>query len=66
MSKLELFKQAFYEADKGGVDMGVMDWARAVGLAHEYGHGVEWEDFTKGEAVAKIEAYAEAAAEEEA
>ena len=65
MNTFELFKQAFYEADKGGVDMGVMDWAKAVGLAREHGHGVEWEEFTKSEAVAKIEAYAEAAAEEE-
>lgn len=62
MGNYATFKQALYEADKGGVDMGVMDWAKAVGLAHDYGHGVEWEDFSKGEAVARIEAYA---AEEE-
>lgn len=65
MGNYATFKQAFYEADKGGVDMGVMDWAVAVGLAHDYGHGVEWEGFTKSEAVAKIEAYAAAEGEDE-
>lgn len=55
----QIFKQAYQEADTLDIDMSLEDWAQSVGLMHTYGHGYEWEEFTKDEAVAKIEAYAE-------
>ena len=39
--------------------MSAEDWAKMCGLMHDYGHGYEFEEFTKEEAIKKIEAIAE-------
>lgn len=59
----KIFKEAYQEADTGDVDMSIEDWAQSTGLMHNYGHGYEWEQFTKAEAIAKIEKYAESLSE---
>ena len=54
-----IFNQALNEADTGDTDMSAEDWAQMTGLMHSYGHGYIFEDFTKEEAIKKIEAIAE-------
>lgn len=54
-----IFNQALNEADTRSTDMSAEDWARMCGLMHDYGHGYLFEEFTKGEAIKKIEAIAE-------
>lgn len=53
-----IFLAALNEADTGDTDMGSEDWAKMCGLMHDYGHGYEFEEFTKEEAIKKIEAIA--------
>ena len=47
------------KADTRSTDMSAEDWAKMCGLMHDYGHGYEFEEFTKEEAIKKIEAIAE-------
>lgn len=54
-----IFLAALNEADTGDTDMSAEDWAQMTGLMHNYGHGYIFEDFTKEEAIKKIEAIAE-------
>lgn len=61
-----IFEQAYQEADTQGIDMSLEDWAQGCGLMRNYGHGYEFESFTKAEAVKKIEEYAHACIEESA
>lgn len=60
----KIFLAALNEADTGDTDMSAEDWAQMTGLMHTYGHGYIFEDFTKEEAIKKIEACAEQLAEE--
>ena len=54
-----IFNQALNEADTLNTDMSAEDWAKMCGFLHDYGHGYEFEEFTKEEAIKKIEAIAE-------
>ena len=54
-----IFNQALNEADTRSTDMSAEDWAKMCGLMHDYGHGYKFEEFTKEEAIKKIEAIAE-------
>ena len=54
-----IFRQALNEADTRSTDMSAEDWAKMCGLMHDYGHGYEFEEFTKEEAIKKVEAIAE-------
>ena len=54
-----IFNQALNEADTLNTDMIAEDWAKMCGLVHDYGHGYEFEEFTKEGAIKKIEAIAE-------
>ena len=53
-----IFNQALNEADTRSTDMSAEDWAKMCGFMHDYGHGYEFEEFTKEEAIKKIEAIA--------
>ena len=54
-----IFNQALNEADTLNTDMSAEDWAKMCGLMHDYGNGYAFEEFTKEEAIKKIEAIAE-------
>lgn len=60
----KIFLAALNDADTGDTDMSAEDWARMTGLMTAYGHDYIFEDFTKYEAIKKIEACAEQLAEE--
>lgn len=54
-----IFIKALSEADTRSTDMSAEDWAKMCGLMHDHGHGYEFEEFTKEEAIKKIEDIAE-------
>lgn len=41
--ELRKFTEALNQVDKGQIDMSVLDWAQAVGVMHNCGHGEIWE-----------------------
>ena len=57
--QVRIFNQALNEADTRSTDMSAEDWAKMCGLMHDYGNGYAFEEFTKEEAIKKIEAIAE-------
>lgn len=40
--QLDTFKRALGRADTGDIEMSVTDWAQAVGVMTNYGHGYIW------------------------